>query len=209
MFSKNKDRYVLRINIEINFCEVAKWLKTDSSEIPSTDYVEWRGKGNHSFTIFVIPVGTNSDVYYHKLANAFSHSIESMVDLSDYEHLSPCIKRICSQSDIPSYLEWSFWHDKLTIAINQRLILLVPLNEAVSLQRNGSTASGKGLTNQRIIQVPTKTGSFGYDADGWRVWIEPKDEAMKISQHVDKDVVMYSNLLAMICFDIPRGLVVY
>ncbi len=197
-FRKKKDKYVLRLQIGFNLYEIANWLNSDLTEIPAVSYVKWDSPTIQKYTIFVLPIGVNTDCYYHKNINEFSHSVSALYNLRGGNHPQINLEKFCERHKV-EWLEWEFWGGSLAIAADRKLIMLAPLDEAIPLQGNGYTSyTSRGRNETELIDVPTSFNDEGIP-----------EGHIEIHKSIDNRGVIYSNQIVYFSIDVPRGPVGY
>ena len=202
IFDKKPDGYILELNLEFNLSEIGAFLKSElkEGEVPTIPRYEWDNPIIQSYTIFVLPIGKDTDWYYHKNINKFSHAIQGTHILNEATHPQINLEKFCNEYGVFT-LEWKLWRGCLSMKVigeNSKLLLLAPLEEAALLQTSERTTSTEFWPEKKVIKVPAS-----FNDDG-----EP-ESYIEICETIAKDHVIYSNLLASLSIVVSKGEVFY
>ncbi|MGB2580337.1 MAG: hypothetical protein WBC83_01450, partial [Minisyncoccia bacterium] len=141
MFGTKKDRGVVELVIEFNLAAISKWLnnngETKDIEKIDNDWGEYAVV--RSYHIDVLPNGQVSDMYFHRqkgiIANIFGGT--------DYlRNINEDLKKFLKNTKIET-LSWSPQREGLSLSVNEKTILSVPLDEIIELQINRRLKNGR------------------------------------------------------------------
>lgn len=149
-----KDRQVVEICIEFNITAIIDWLKSggkfeDIDQIKREEFGSWGNATTQKYLIDMIPIGKNSNVYYHRRKNLISQNISGIDFLGTLgEETKFFLKRAGVQA-----LEWRQRKGSLLLMIHTEkggeLILTTPLlTEVVELETKGGLSNPGSLQNE-------------------------------------------------------------
>lgn len=180
MFKSKKDRKVLEINIEFNLTAINKWL-SENGEIKDIEITSksWEDCFVRFYNIDVLPNGENSDMYFHREKNIISNNIGGIDYLEgsesglvrmeknlkyaskfSYDEISrdDAINFLKNKNEIHT-ISWRRWREFISFEINQKPIILVPINEFGILMLEGKLKNTREFGKERkdgeiLIDVP-------------------------------------------------------
>ena len=144
---------------------------------------DWKDSVIQSYYIDVLPSGKVSDMYFHRKKGVISNNIGGI----DYlENINESSKRFTEKIQV---LAWESWREFLSLRVNKKPILLVPVAEIVELQVNGTLKKGgHPREEEQKIKVP-----FSFHDNG-----QPK-ELIEILRHsASSRSVGFSNALGSV-----------
>lgn len=180
MFKSKKDRRVVDLTIEFNLTAINRWLSS-SGDIKDVEKIEqgherWEDCFVRLYNIDVLPNGESSDMYFHREKNIISNNIGGIDYLEGSEagltRMEKNIKYVSkfsydetSRYEISDFLKnkneihtisWKRWREFLSFEINNKPILLVPIEEFGILMKGGKLNNeSKTLGGEkRLIDVP-------------------------------------------------------
>lgn len=180
MFKSRKDRRVVELTIEFNLTAINKWLSSNSDikdiEKIEQGYEKWEDCFVRLYNIDVLPSGESSDMYFHREKNIISNNIGGIDYLEGSEagltrmeknikHVSKFSYDETSRDEIIVFLKnkneihtigWKRWREFISFEINNKPILLVPIEEFGILMVGGKLNNeSKTLRGEkRLIDVP-------------------------------------------------------
>ena len=173
---------VVEVGIEINLNTLDQWIVSNGeiedialSEKESDIADEIYHRRTHKFYIDILPNGQRSEIFFDRTKVAFSNGFDGYADLQD------------------NYIEWSLWRQYISIKINEKPVLLAPVEELVDLQYSGDLKGGLVNTDQ-VIQVPIE-----FDGDVPKRFINVLRDTLLFNRGV-----CYRNALASIYYAIKR-----
>ncbi len=146
MFGTKKDRQIVELEIEFNLTAINKWLDKDGELEDIEKMKDWNAGDSvvEKYCIDVLPNGQRNVMYFHRKKGVFSGSVGG--------------------HDIPKgagkieELEWYEWREFLSVAVNRKLILSVPVREIVELHVAGKLLKDSGnyldQLKEQKIEVP-------------------------------------------------------
>jgi hypothetical protein len=152
MFGQKKDRKVVELTIVFNLSAISKWLDTNS-EIEDIEKLEkdWDGDAvKLSYYIDVLPNGQSGDMYYHRKKGIISGNVSGIDFL---ENVDQSLKSFLKDNKI-HVLAWKPWRQFMRLDVNNKPILLVPIEEIVELQINRLKNGGSVRDEEKKIKVP-------------------------------------------------------
>ena len=86
MFNTKKDRMVVEVTIEFNITAIGEWLKAggkfeDIDKIKREEYGGWKDAVTQKYVIDMLPIGQESNAYYHRGKGVISQNISGIVPL--------------------------------------------------------------------------------------------------------------------------------
>jgi hypothetical protein len=185
MFQSKRDRMAVELGIEINLNILDQWIASNGeiedialSEKESDITDEIYHRRTQKFCIDILPNGQRSEIFFDRTKVAFSNSFDGYADLQD------------------NFIEWSVWRQYIFIKINEKPVLVAPVDELVNLQYYGDLKGGfvnYGHTDQ-VIQVPIE-----FDGDVPKRFINVLRDTLLFNRGV-----CYRNALASIYYAIKR-----
>jgi hypothetical protein len=122
----------------------------------------------------VLPNGQSGDMYYHRNKGIISGNVGGI----DFLGNAPVsMQNFCKRSGI-ELIEWGRWREYLSLSVNKKLILIVPIEEFGILQLGGKLSSERKTLGREITTVKVP---FSFDDQG-----KPK-EFMEIERSTNND----------------------
>lgn len=160
MFNLSKDRQVVEAMIEFNITAINDWLES-GGKFEDIDKIEKEWDDDaviKDYVIDILPVGTNSNAYFHRTKGAVTQNI------SGYDFLKNTDKGIRYYIDgLDSQIKkfsWHMWRGSIGLKVfgdsEDRLILITPvLNDLLDLERKGKVSESDGPEGDGVlIKVP-------------------------------------------------------
>lgn len=199
MFTKrNSVRHLLDICLEINLSSLGSWLQQDTDIVPPLERSKWDHPTVLRYRIVVIPTGKDEFYCYHESVNRFSESLAGIRYLDQRNETDPHWLEVLHERYGAEELEWGTWRGCLGVHINRRSIMLAPIDEAIPLMNTGQT-SHKGMDSlSETVDIP--------------IAFDNNDVARKhiaIHRHINDRMVVYSNQLVAVSFNVPDRRVEY
>jgi hypothetical protein len=159
MFNLKKDRKVVEITIEFNITAISKWLKAGAKieEIDKIDNV-WKNSITQTYMIDMLPIGDNTDAYYHRAKNIINQNISGRDTLKNIdEQTKSYIVRLAPEI---KNLTWNLWRGSLCLNVwalgqDHPIFLSPSMDELVELHTKGEISNRKALGHESSkISVP-------------------------------------------------------
>lgn len=211
MFKSKKDRQIVEITIEFNLTAINKWLG-DDSDIKDIEKIDknWEDCFVRLYNIDVLPNGENSDMYFHREKNIISNNIGGTdylegsesglirmeknvkyVSKFSYDEISrdEAIGFLKNKNEIHT-ISWRRWREFISFEINQKPILLVPIEEFGILMLGGKLNNESKTIGreERFIDVPVLFSENN----------QPTEQIKVLRSSSTNDSVGYSNALCSV-----------
>ncbi len=187
MFGSKKDRKIVELVIEFNLDAISRWI-ADDGEIEDIEKMEknWKNCLIRTYRIDVLPNGQMSNMYFHREKGLISSNMGG-IDFLENTHAS--MKNFCEKNKI-QILGWERWREYLSLRINKKPILLVPIKEFGIIQTGGKLDNQAKILGreERAVQVP-----ISFSEDG-----KPKNHIQIWRSSASSESVGYSNALASV-----------
>ena len=197
MFFKKKPnptpKKILKLKVQVNVAELSSWIKSGEDNLTPISQSEWSSyKPDFNYEIRVIPINDSVDLYFHKTANEYTHSINACIDMEDkIPSIEDCRNELFGLPEI----EIEIWNGQLGVNFDRRLLLMAPLHEAIHLMNNDKTSTGEFRSKERIIKVPVAYESLEQDAKVTR--------HIEVHEIMDDKGVIYSTNMACLVLETP------
>ncbi len=180
MFKKQQPKYIVQFQIDFNLSEVKDWIK-EGGDIQKLGKNEphWYGEMDeeiknpflNSYVIDIIPNSLGLDCYYHSKVGRITNNIGGV----DYlENTTQEITDFCERNGIRKFV-WGLWRQYITVKVNNKLALVVPLDKIIELQIKGKLSRAnfihETLDNYGLrLDVPISFDDKGVAKETISVW---------------------------------------
>jgi len=158
MFFNKTDRRVVEVTIEFNITAIGEWMKNggkfeDIDKIKREKYGAWKDAVTQKYVIDMLPIGQNSNAYFHRNKGVISQNIGGIDFL---ENADNNVKYIAQKEAKIGILAWEMWRGCLGLKANKNLVLLTPpLTEVLELETKGVLSNPGGIRDEDTkIKVP-------------------------------------------------------